>query len=292
MSISRCTYSGFVIWRKYSSLRMPDERVGRPSASSGPESSRKLYAASWLCVYSFSPLAAAISPSGSSARPRRPSRPCSCCRSGRRPCRGTAGRGCSRLLDVRHVRGHLRRIGEVARDAAVVADRDQPVVVEDLADLGGRDLPAEDRRVLVVARELDAVVADLGQALEHLGEAVRHAGRVRRRADAVADRVQDDAALARRHEHPAPAGRAVELEAAEDPGAGCGARRGPEEPAAVHAELSAHVHSSSSRPAPLPRPFPSRSDRPIPGATVHVLPPPRKQLLRCAGRKSVRPRRA
>ena len=34
---------------------MPDERVGRPSVSSGPLSSRKLYAASWLCVYSRRP---------------------------------------------------------------------------------------------------------------------------------------------------------------------------------------------------------------------------------------------
>jgi hypothetical protein len=41
---------------------MPLERVGRPSASSGPLSSRKLYAMSWLCVYSFSPCDAARSP--------------------------------------------------------------------------------------------------------------------------------------------------------------------------------------------------------------------------------------
>ncbi len=41
---------------------MPLERVGRPSASSGPLSSRKLYAMSWLCVYSLSPWLAARSP--------------------------------------------------------------------------------------------------------------------------------------------------------------------------------------------------------------------------------------
>jgi hypothetical protein len=63
MSISRWTTAGSVFWRKYSSLRMPEERVGLPSASSGPESSRKLYASAWLCVYSLSPFAAAISPS-------------------------------------------------------------------------------------------------------------------------------------------------------------------------------------------------------------------------------------
>jgi hypothetical protein len=50
MSISKKTYFGSVLAKKYSRRRTPDERVGRPLASSGPASSRKLYAASWLCV--------------------------------------------------------------------------------------------------------------------------------------------------------------------------------------------------------------------------------------------------
>jgi hypothetical protein len=83
----------------------------------------------------------------------------------------------------------------------VVPHGDQSVGVEDLADLRRRDLPAQDVDVLVVAGELDAVVADLGQALEHLREAVRDTRVVRRGTDPIAHRVQDDAALARRHQH-------------------------------------------------------------------------------------------
>jgi hypothetical protein len=77
---------------------------------------------------------------------------------------------------------------------------DETVVVEDLADLRGRDLPAEDRGVLVVAGELDLLVADLGEAGEHPLEAVGDSGVVRRRGDPVADAVQDDPAVAGGHE--------------------------------------------------------------------------------------------
>ena len=64
MSISKKTYFGSSTVKPYSSIRRPDERVGRPSASGGPLSRRKLYTPSWLCVYSLiSYSSRAISPS-------------------------------------------------------------------------------------------------------------------------------------------------------------------------------------------------------------------------------------
>jgi hypothetical protein len=78
-----------------------------------------------------------------------------------------------------------RGVGDRARDVAVAADSDQAVVVERLADLRGRDLAAEDRRALVVAGELDPVMADLREAREDALESVRDAGVVGRGGDAV-----------------------------------------------------------------------------------------------------------
>jgi hypothetical protein len=88
------------------------------------------------------------------------------------------------------------RVGDRAGDVAVVAGRLEPVRVEDGADLGRCDLASEDLRALVVPRELDVPVADLGQPREHLLEAVRDAGGVGRGRDPVADAEEDDAAPA------------------------------------------------------------------------------------------------
>src|SRR5687768_4868190 len=57
--------------------------------------------------------------------------------------------------------------------------------------------------------------------------------------------------------------------------------------------LSSRLTSTPPPPGPSLslRSFPNRGDRPIPGATLHILPTMRKHLLPCAGRKCPRPRR-
>ncbi len=60
-----------------------------------------------------------------------------------------------------------RRVRDRARDRPVAAVGLEAGVVERRADLGRRDLPAEDRRALVVAGELDRPVADLGEPSKH-----------------------------------------------------------------------------------------------------------------------------
>ena len=103
-----------------------------------------------------------------------------------------------RDLAVR-LEGGDRGIRQRARDGAVVALRVQAVRVQDRPDLRRRDLAAEDRRALVVAGELDRLVALRRERRQHLREPVRDAGRVRRRRDAVALRVQDRADVLLRH---------------------------------------------------------------------------------------------
>jgi hypothetical protein len=134
---------------------------------------------------------------------------------------------------------------------------DETVVVEDLADLARGDLPAEDRRVLVVAGELDLLVADLGEAGEDPLEAVGDAGGVRRRGDPVADAVEDDAAVAGGDQgfHPEPPAVTVAVVVGHGWGAGgdhgepggaeyrCRARRGAEDVAAGELVVD-HVRSS------------------------------------------------
>jgi hypothetical protein len=97
---------------------------------------------------------------------------------------------------------HAQRLGDVQLrlegrrvDLGVRAVGDQAVVVEDLADLGGSDLAAQDRGVLVVPGELDLLVSDLGEPGEDPLEAVRNPAVVRGGADPVADAVEDDAAV-------------------------------------------------------------------------------------------------
>ncbi|HET9738949.1 MAG TPA: hypothetical protein VFP78_12605 [Solirubrobacteraceae bacterium] len=218
--------------RKYSSLRTPDERVGRPRASSGPLSSRKPYAASWLCVVQLQPTG------GCALTQDVPPRGCGV-PVGLEVAAGGIAAGADVLLAERlrgvHVRVERgqRGVGDRSRDVPVASDGGQPIVVEDRADLGRRDLAPEDLRALVVAGELDAVVADLRQPREDLLEAVRDAGGVRRGADPVAHREQDDAALAGRHQPAAAAPSGAREAGAERDGAGSRPERSAEEPAPV-----------------------------------------------------------
>ena len=183
---------------------MPLERVGRPSASRGPLSSRKLYAMSWLCVYSFRPCDAARSPkkfqrsaaSSQSATKALPvgSLPVPMCPK-------------PRMFATSHWRVELgeRRVADRRRDRAVVALGLESVVVEPGAQQLGAgdvvDVAALGVGVLAVAGELDLLVADAGELLEDLLEAGREVGRVRVARDGVAHGVEDDAALAGGDQH-------------------------------------------------------------------------------------------
>lgn len=134
-----------------------------------------------------------------------------------------------------------RGVGDLTRNAAVVALGFEPVVVEPLAQLlcaGDRvDVAALGVRVLVVSGELDLLVADPRELLEDLLEPRRQVGRVRVAADGVPHRVEDDAALAGRHQHAVAVGlgggrtgrharMGVRTAAAEADDRGCGEARG------------------------------------------------------------------
>ena len=191
-----------VHWRKYSSLRMPG-RAGRAARAcpAGRCRAGSCSALSWLCVYSRSP---------KPVRARSPrmfhrsqaSVPVGLEAAVRRVVAGpdvVLADGGGRVAVV--VERGQRRLGDGARDRAVAAVGLEAGVVERGADLLRRDLPAEDRRALVVAGELHGPVADLGELVEALDEPVRDpfraSGRGRRRRDPVADAEQDDAAPAR-----------------------------------------------------------------------------------------------
>nr|BFE74272.1 hypothetical protein GCM10020092_075730 [Actinoplanes digitatis] len=185
MSISKKTYRGSALVKKYSSFRVPVDRVGSVGgvqrAGVEQEPVRGVVVVGVELETPLAGRAAQLVPEVGRGVPVRPVRAAGRVRAG---------------ADM----PHPQRLGDVELllegrrvDLGVRAVGDQPVVVKDLPDLGGRDLPAQDGGVLVVASELDLLVADLGEPGEYPLEAVGHPGVVGRRADPVADAEQDDA---------------------------------------------------------------------------------------------------
>ena len=162
-----------------------------PARPAGRVSSRNEYAASWLCVYSRRPRA--CGPGGrarSRCRRRRPSRPCTACWSGRCRCR------CCFMPSVSAMSICCSNVAGLIRAWVPLAT--SPLSSRILRISAGVICRPRMSTCLVVAGELDLLVADLGEPGQYALEAVRHAAVVRRGGDPVADAVQDDAAVPRR----------------------------------------------------------------------------------------------